>query len=102
MKLYLKCHNPHIGKVIFNEAEKTFGFENIRRDSYSQSGNISDFPVLRNNGRITSSYVLSETLQRLPVASFDYVFIRPDLLKDGQAWLGKNLEHMLSMVEKEE
>ncbi|HWP96135.1 MAG TPA: HD domain-containing protein [Syntrophomonadaceae bacterium] len=95
-------HNPHIGKVVFNEAQKAFGSENVRSDSYSQSGDISDFPVLRNNGRITSSYVLSETLQRLPVASFDYVFIRPDLLKDGQAWLEKNLENMLGMVEKEE
>ena len=63
---------------------------------------MTDFPVLCNNGRITSSFLLSETLQRLPVASFDYIFIRPDLLKEGQAWCYRNMQKMLSMVARED
>jgi len=97
----LSC-NPHIGQVVFDQIKEVFGQDNIRRDDYTQKENAVDFPVLRNNGKITSSFVLSATLQRLPVASFDYIFIKPEFLKDGQAWLGKNIESMLSMVEKED
>ncbi len=94
--------NPHIGKVVFDQVKEVFGSENVRRDNYTQKGSTVDFPVLCNNGRIISSFLLSETLQRLPVASLDYIFIRSDLLKEGQIWLEKNIQKMLSMVAKEE
>lgn len=94
--------NPHIGQVVFDQAKEAFGEDNVRRDNYTQKGSMTDFPVLCNNGRIMSSFLLSETLQRLPVASFDYIFIRPDLLKEGQAWCYRNMQKMLSMVARED
>ncbi|HCF71626.1 MAG TPA: phosphohydrolase [Syntrophomonas sp.] len=94
--------NPHIGQVVFNQAKEAYGKDNVKRDYYFQEDSILDFPVLCNNGRILSSFLLSETLQRLPVASFDYIFIRPDLLKEGQKWREKNMPKMLSMVAREE
>lgn len=106
-KLYDKnpedlSRNPHIGQVIFEQTEKFFGKDNIRRDEYTQKENAVDFPVLRKNEKIASSFVLSQTLQQLPVASFDYIFIKPELLKDGEKWLEENIESMLSMVAKED
>lgn len=94
--------NPHIGQVIFDQIKEAFGEENVRRDNYTQKDSMMDFPVLCNDGRIIPAFWLSETLKRLPVASFDYIFIKPNLLREGQVWRKNNMQKMLSMVAREE
>ncbi|NLV16858.1 MAG: HD domain-containing protein [Syntrophomonadaceae bacterium] len=82
--------NPEPGKTIFESATSRFGVQSIRRDNYTQKSASSDFPVLCNDGRITSSISKSSTIQRLPVASFDYVFINPEYVGEGHRWLKRN------------
>jgi HD superfamily phosphohydrolase len=94
--------NPEPGKAIFESAKLKFGTESIRRDNYTQKNASSDFPVLCNDGRITSSIAKSNTIQRLPVASFDYVFINPDSVQEGHKWLARTrLKILTTMIEGE-
>jgi len=87
--------NPDAGKAIFEAAQAKFGGENVRRDTYKQKRGPMLFPILLKDGRIVDSGKLSEVLAHLPVVDIDYVFIRPDLLKDGIAWLRDERERLI-------
>jgi len=92
--------NPDSGKAIYEAAQAKFGVENVRCDDYSQKREPTLFPVLLKDGRITSADKLSEVLQHLPVVAVDFVFIRPDLVKDATNWLQAN-RHQLIQAGKE-
>jgi HD superfamily phosphohydrolase len=94
--------NPESGRLVFETIKNIHGFEAVRRDQYTQKNSSLAFPVLCNNNRIVSSYDESEALQKLPIASFDYVFIRPDLFKETEDWLKKNLTDVIKIVPEED
>jgi len=87
--------------LIFKALLMKYGDEAVRRDPYTAKNSAVEFPVLRTDGRIFSSYDLSETIQRLPIASFDYIFIRPDLAKGANEWLKKNRNDIIKIVSLE-
>ena len=93
--------NPEAGRLIFKALLMKYGDEAVRRDPYTAKNSAVEFPVLRTDGRIFSSYDLSETIQRLPIASFDYIFIRPDLAKGANEWLKKNRNDIIKIVSLE-
>ncbi len=93
--------NPGAGRRVFDELCSRYGAAAVRLDSYTAKNSVAEFPVLCSDGRIFSSYDLSETIQRLPIASFDYVFIRPDLVKDAEEWLMKNRRDIVKIVSLE-
>jgi HD superfamily phosphohydrolase len=82
--------NPEAGRLIYEALLSKYGNEALRRDTYTAKNSAIEFPVLHSDERIYTSYELSDTIQRLPVASFDYIFIKPDLLKESSEWLEKN------------
>lgn len=94
--------NPEAGQVIFDALKEQYGEENVRRDVYPSKNSTVEFPVLCNDGRIAASFDKSQTLQSLPEASFDYIFIRPDLKKRAQEWLRDNRDDLLSRRIEEE
>lgn len=93
--------NIQAGDAVFKSASARFGEHVVRGDFYKEKGGIPDFPVKLKDGRIVSSLVISDTLRYLPVAAFDYVFIREDLLKEAKEWLEKNREEIITPGEGE-
>jgi hypothetical protein len=72
-----------------------FGAAEVKRDSYPGKGGPADFPVLMPDGRIDSALKLSDTLERLPVAAFDYIFAAPEIRPKAKAWLELNRRAIL-------
>lgn len=93
--------NPEAGRRVFDALRTRYGDEAVRIDSYTAKNSVAEFPVLCSDGRIFSSYDLSETIKRLPIASFDYVFIRPDLVKEADKWLNNNRRDIIRIVSLE-
>lgn len=93
--------NPEAGRRVYDALRSRYGDEAVRVDSYTAKNSVAEFPVLCSDGRIFSSYDLSETIQRLPIASFDYVFIRPDLFKEANEWLKNNRQDIIKIVSLE-
>lgn len=93
--------NPEAGRMVYTALRSRYGDEAVRVDSYTAKNSLAEFPVLCSDGRIFSSYDLSETIQRLPIASFDYVFIRPDLFKEADEWLKNNRQDIIKIVSLE-
>jgi len=87
--------NPNAGKAVFDAASGRFGTENVRHDSYTQKRDPVLFPVLCKDGRVVTANQLSEVLQHLPVVAVDFVFIKPELLKEATAWLQANREQII-------
>ncbi|MEW6696492.1 MAG: HD domain-containing protein [Bacillota bacterium] len=94
--------NPEACKVIFTAVKERFGDEMVRRDNYPPKGGLLEFPVLYKDGRITTAYNASETLKKLPAASFDYILLNPVLVQEGIIWLRKNRPEILKNVPEEE
>lgn len=82
--------NPEAAKRIHEAVCKEFGEESVRLDSYKAKGNPTEFPVLATDNRIVSSLAMSYVLNSVPIVAVDYVFIRPDLIKQANSWLEKN------------
>lgn len=90
--------NPQAGRLIYEALRSEYGQEAVRRDPYTDKNSALDFPVLLSDRRILSSYELSEIMQKLPIASFDYIFIRPDLVKEADEWLKKNRYDIIKII----
>jgi len=90
--------NPDAGRLIYEAIVSEFGAGAVRRDPYTDKNSAIEFPVLRSDGCILSSYELSEIMQKLPIASFDYIFIRPDLVKQADEWLKKNRNDIIKII----
>jgi hypothetical protein len=93
---------PEATKMVFEAAQKQYGNDVVRIDEYAERGGPPDFPVYRKDGRISSAYHLSYTLQKLPVARLSYIFISPDKRKDAQKWLQTNKNDILRKKRCEE
>ena len=81
---------PEPGRQISRAAAEEFALENVRWDRHPPKGGSPMFPVQSKDGRIVSSVAISETLVRLPAASFDYVFVTPEFHKRALDWLANN------------
>jgi uncharacterized protein len=64
-----------------------FGADMIRRDTYPPRSVALNFPVLQSNGTIESSINLSETLSKLPSATFDLILCDRAILEDAEKFL---------------
>ncbi|MEW6249087.1 MAG: HD domain-containing protein [Planctomycetota bacterium] len=94
--------NPEAAKAIFQAATEKFGEDNVRQDRYRGKGGITDFPVRLKDGRTASSLSVSEVLNKVPVAAFDYVFIAPGLEDEAKGWLKENREKIIQPAREEE
>lgn len=87
--------DPEAGRHVAEAAVKEFGEQNVRRDSDNREPSPPDFPVLRDDGRIESSLMLSKPLNTLPSVVVDYVFVAPELRERAQRWLVDNRDEIL-------
>jgi len=82
--------NPEAAQAVFEALEKEFGPEAFRYDRYRPKAGAPDFPVKLRDNSIVSSLAISETLQRVPVVSTDFVFADPSVERRASEWLKKN------------
>lgn len=82
--------NPEAVESVYKAVKDKFGEQSVRKDLYIQKGNSFDFPVLKKDERIASSYSLSLTLQRLPPVAVGYVFIERSVHEEAREWLERN------------
>jgi HD superfamily phosphohydrolase len=107
-KLFYERHpndlkvNPQPGKAVFEAAKEEFGDENVRWDHQPAKGRAPDFPVMPKDGEVSSSMAMSDPLNHLPAASFDYVFVAPALRAKARAWLDENRRSILKTKEDKE
>lgn len=94
--------NLQPGKAVYEAAKAEFGEENVRWDCESARVREPDFPVMPKDGPITSSMAISEPLNHLPAASFDYVFVNPTLRGKARAWLDAHRKDILTPKEEDE
>jgi hypothetical protein len=94
--------NPEAVDKVYRAALREFGPEAIRRDRRLPTSERPDFPVLTKDRRVSSSVAMSEVLQRLPAATFDYVFIDNRKKDEGEKWLKANRDEIIRPKEKEE
>jgi hypothetical protein len=87
------------GRQVSRAAIEEFGQENVRWDRQPPKEGDPVFPVQSKDGRIVSSAVISETLTRLPAASFDYVFVAPHFYKKALEWLAHNRKDIIKPEE---
>ncbi|MGO8753349.1 MAG: HD domain-containing protein [Thermoguttaceae bacterium] len=90
------------GKAVVLAAAKKFGPENVRGDCEPGKGREPNFPVQPKEGPIASALGMSEPLRQLPVASFDYVFVSPEVYPRARAWMASNREEILKTKEEEQ
>jgi len=88
--------------LIHQAACQKFGVENVKRDTYVQTGGAPDFPVLQKDGRIVSSLAESQTLMNLPTVATGFVFIDRDRQNEAHKWLDDNRDKILAEQEQEE
>jgi hypothetical protein len=79
--------NPEAAKAVFDAAKSRFGEGVVYYDTYKEKGQAFDFPVLAHDGRVTSSLLLSETLNHVPLVAVDFVFVAPHRSKEAEEWL---------------
>ncbi|MDN7025463.1 HD domain-containing protein [Methanoculleus sp. FWC-SCC1] len=92
--------NREAGLAIYAAACAEFGEENVRHDRPKKSAGRVIFPVLELDERIVSSLSKSDTLQHVPEAAADTVYIRSTLLDAGRRWLNKYRESIIESALK--
>ncbi|MFO0840612.1 MAG: HD domain-containing protein [Phycisphaerae bacterium] len=94
--------NPAATDLVWDAARSKFGAERVRRDRRPAKSEGVDFPVITDDHRVASSRELSETLQRIPAAAFDFVFVDGAVADEAKTWLQKNRETIIRPPAKEE
>lgn len=87
--------SPDPGLAVKAWAVNEYGEDAVRHKASRKGGGKLDFPVREFANRRVSSLSVSETLARLPSASGEYVFLRPDLVADARRKLTRNREEIL-------
>lgn len=101
----LKKNADAVGAV-YRAACERFGKDLVARDTNikmdkpeSAAPKPFRFAVERDDGVVVSSIHLSQILGQMPKAVFDFVFITPELLEEGRAWLNANLDRIITEKE---
>ena len=87
--------NIEPGKAISQALSDKFGYEKVKLDTVIPTGRTFDFPVLRNDQRISSSLDVSHLLAHIPSAEVEFVLVDPLIRSEAQAFIGDNRESIL-------
>lgn len=79
--------NPEAGRTLYDAMTRKFGSEKFRHDRYPQESGAPDFPVRMRDGEVFSSLDVSETLNKVPVVSIDYVFADRSVISEATVWM---------------
>ena len=80
---------------LYEALKKQFPNDEIFFDSYSQSSNPSEFPVLMPDGRIENSVNLSDILRNIPLTNIGNVYTSGGIAEEAASWLERNREAVL-------
>ncbi len=83
--------------AVYDALKHEFAENKVRRDEYTQKGNSSDFPVLREDGQIVSAFSLSPVLQHLPPVTEGYIFVERSVFNLAKTWLKANKRKILAL-----
>lgn len=86
--------------LIYSELAAKFGPDHVRRDTYRPKASALEFPVLQSNNKVESSLNLSETLQKIPLATFDLVLCDRAILDEASDFLDHNREGIITQTGK--
>lgn len=76
-------------EVIYQALKEKFGEENVKIKTRNPRSEGRHFPVLTSSGELESSTALSETFNKMPIASAGNVFVHPELRDQAKSWLKK-------------
>lgn len=93
--------NLNAVRAVFKAATEKFGDGNVRRAMRPGKDEGTVFPVRTRDDRITASLALSEVLRTLPVVTYDYVFVVPELRSEAEQWLSDNRDDILEESSEE-
>ena len=93
--------NPEAGEAIFRALGEHFDPEQFRHDRYTQKGGAPDFPVLMDDGALSSSLAVSAVLEHLPIISVDHVFVARSVEEEAQSWLDENRQDVIQSLGEE-
>jgi hypothetical protein len=93
-----KLNRQSVG-LIYTALVDKFGVDHIRRDTYPPKAAALDFPVLQSNQKVESSINLSETLQKIPSATFDLVLCDGTFLDEARSFLDANRGKIIELKE---
>jgi hypothetical protein len=94
--------NPTPTHAVYQAAIERFGPEAVAQDTYLPKAKEMDFLVELESEAVVSSLSISQVLDRIPGARFDYVFIVKERLEEGKQWLGENIRGILERAVEEE
>lgn len=87
--------NLNATSLVLNAARTQFGKDAVEPDRETKPAKPMDFAVARDDDRIVSSLEESKVLDKIPAATFDRVFIIPELYGNAKQWLQANLQGIL-------
>jgi hypothetical protein len=90
--------NPDAAGTIYKKLKDEFDENQVRFDQQKPKSSANNFPVLRSdNGKIVSALSLSETLNHIPTARAEFIFVDPKISKTVTKWLEKNKKRTLEL-----
>jgi hypothetical protein len=92
--------NPEAGSALVHALSRNFGPEKFRHDRYRQGSGAPDFPVRMRDGEVVSSLAVSETLNKVPVVSIDYVFADRSVIAEASRWIKTEKLSVIKPVEE--
>lgn len=72
-----------------------WGADKVRMKRSTKRGGSLQFPVRTHDDRVASSFSLSETLKNLPDASYDRVYVAPEIREEASKMLKKDRTHII-------
>ena len=76
--------NVNAASLVLHAVETEFGKGLVGRDRETKPSRPMDFAVARDDGQIVSSLDESKVLGRIPAATFDRIFVVPELRRDAE------------------
>ena len=93
--------DPEAAVKVRQLAKEQYGSNRIRYSRRDDTGGKVDFPVLMDDGDITTSIAVSKVLRQLPVITKEFVYADKDIIIDAKRWLDENLDQLLEMESEE-
>lgn len=93
--------DPEAAVKVRQATKEQYGSNRIRYSRRDDTGGEVDFPVLMDDGDITTSIAVSTVLRQLPVITKEFVYADKDIIIDAKRWLDENLDQLLEMESEE-
>jgi HD superfamily phosphohydrolase len=87
--------NPFAADAIFEALKSDFDEKLLRKDGHTPPNPGLDFPIEMMDGRNASSISISETLRKIPVPSFEYIFADASIAQTVSGWIEKNRANII-------